>query len=338
VRDYARVAPAFWTKGSGKGLRGNPDAQLVGLYLVTCPSSNMIGLYYLPLATAAHETGLKPETLRKALRSIQTAGFAYYDEVSEYVWVPNAATYQIGEFLAPGDKRQKGVLRELQPFASHPFAQRFFDKYAGPYGLSRPLWLGEIPETEHKPLACQDQEQAQAHAQEQAQEQEQDQEARKGSSAGTQTALVLVASEAAKRSAPPLASVHEVFVHWVKHWRLHHPKGPEPRLDDKRAGYIRDRLREGFDVETLKLAVEGVWRDRWHLGENDRNEPYTDVRHALKDAAKVERLAELAQKARDLVRRKLAAEAPTQPPEAASGTVAVAPEAPTEPKPTAEAG
>lgn len=329
MRDYARVAPAFWTKGSGKGLRGSPEAQLVGLYLVTCPSSNMIGLYYLPLATAAHETGLKLETLRKALRSIGEAGFAFYDEVSEYVWVPNAATYQIGEFLAPGDKRQKGVLRELQTFASHPFAQRFFDKYAAPYGLPRPLWLGETLETQLKPLVCQDQDQDQDHAQDQDQEQKQTREGSSSSSRETQTALALVSTgepaKAGRRLGPRLADVHAVFEHWALHRRRVHPRGTKPALDDKRAEVIRSRLREGFDVETLKLAVEGIWRSPFHRGDNDRSTEYTDVRHAIGDAAKVEKFAELAQKAFDLARRKVAADLAVG--EAPSGVVAVAHEA-----------
>lgn len=341
MRDYARVAPAFWTKGSGKALRGNPDAQLVALYLVTCPWSNMIGLYYLPLATAAHETGLKLETLRKALRSIETARFAYYDEISEFAWVPNGATYQIGEFLASGDKRQKGVLRELYQFRSHRFAAMFFDRYAEPYGLSRPSWLGETSETQLKPLACQDQDQEQEHAQDQEQEQKQTREGSFGVSGQKQTALALVPTEplptTGKRLGPRMADIHAVFEHWAKQRKIKHPRGTSPRLDDERTRFIADRLRDGYDVETLKLAVEGVWRDRWHLGDNDRGREYTDIRHALKDAEKVNRLAELGQRARDLAPRKHVVEPASEPaPEAASGTVPVAPEV--SPPTTAEAG
>ena len=53
MRDYAKVSPAFWTRGSGKRLRGNIHAQLLGLYVVTCPNANMLGIYYLPEPTIA---------------------------------------------------------------------------------------------------------------------------------------------------------------------------------------------------------------------------------------------------------------------------------------------
>ncbi len=86
--------------------------------------------------------------------------------------------------------------------------------------------------------------------------------------------------------------VRAVFDAWASRRKKKHPLGPEPRLDRKRAEVIQDRLREGFDVETLKLAVEGVWLDSWHLGDNDRGAEYCDIRHALGDAAKVEKFAE----------------------------------------------
>jgi hypothetical protein len=50
MRDYAKVAPTFWNGETGKKIRElGRDAQVVALYLITCPSSNWIGLYYLPL-------------------------------------------------------------------------------------------------------------------------------------------------------------------------------------------------------------------------------------------------------------------------------------------------
>ena len=98
MREYAKVAPQFWTGTTGKRLRGmGRDVQVVALYLVTCPSANMLGLYYLPLPTLCHEIGMKPEGALKALRRVSEGGFATYDTASEHVWVKEMARFQIGE-------------------------------------------------------------------------------------------------------------------------------------------------------------------------------------------------------------------------------------------------
>lgn len=76
MRDYAKISPLFWTRGSGKQLRGNAHAQLVAIYLVTCPAANMIGIYYQPLVTIAHEIGLSIDETRAALATCSYAGFA----------------------------------------------------------------------------------------------------------------------------------------------------------------------------------------------------------------------------------------------------------------------
>lgn len=88
MREYCKVSPQFWTGATGKEIRKTGrDAQLVALYLLTCPNSNWIGLYYMPLPTLCHETGLKPEGAWKALRSLSEAQFAYFDDASEHVFV-----------------------------------------------------------------------------------------------------------------------------------------------------------------------------------------------------------------------------------------------------------
>ena len=72
MREYAKVAPAFWTGETGRHLRGDANAQRVAFYLMTCPSANMIGLYYLPLPVLAHEIGISLQGIfegpSKALR------------------------------------------------------------------------------------------------------------------------------------------------------------------------------------------------------------------------------------------------------------------------------
>ncbi len=64
MRDYSKISPQFWTGRTGRLLReAGPDVQHLAIYLISCPASNLIGLYYLPLVTMSHETGLPLEPL-----------------------------------------------------------------------------------------------------------------------------------------------------------------------------------------------------------------------------------------------------------------------------------
>lgn len=49
MRDYGSVSPQFWIGKTGKALRGKPEAQLLALYLMTCPHANMIGVFHCPV-------------------------------------------------------------------------------------------------------------------------------------------------------------------------------------------------------------------------------------------------------------------------------------------------
>jgi hypothetical protein len=136
MRNYAVVAPRFWNGLTGRAIRAaGRDAQVLALYLFTGPSATMMGLYYLPLPTLCHEAGFTPEEARAALAVLQRLDFAYYDEAAELVWVPQAAAYQIGEHLKPGDKRRDGVEKVLAGFLGHPFGRAFLRRYKDAYSL-----------------------------------------------------------------------------------------------------------------------------------------------------------------------------------------------------------
>lgn len=136
MRAYAYVVPTFWTRGSGKKLRGKPLAQALALYVMTAPSSNMIGLYYVPLTTIAAETGIPAEALPAVFQDIRE--IAKYDFENEVVWVPEAAAHQVGETMKALDKRRAQVMRDAEAMGSHPFALEFFSKYGAPYGIEVP--------------------------------------------------------------------------------------------------------------------------------------------------------------------------------------------------------
>jgi hypothetical protein len=155
MRDFAKVAPSFWIGDTGRALRQlGAEAQVAALYLITAPGANMIGLYYLPLPTFCHETGLTAEGASKALRSLSEGEFAHYDPPSETVWVPEMARYQLGDDLSPKDNRHKAVLRELEAHRKCRFYEDFRAKYKDRFNLPEPSPF-EVPS---KPLRSKEKE------------------------------------------------------------------------------------------------------------------------------------------------------------------------------------
>lgn len=178
MREYSKIVPQFWIGKTGKALRrAGVDAQLVGLYLMSSPHANMLGLYYLAQETIGHETGLGFERAQAALKACIASGFCSYDQDSEMVWVHEMAFYQIADSLVANDKRSKGVQNEYNNLPDNPFLGEFFRKYSIAFCMTN---LRSGCESENnpieapfKPLGSQEQEQEQEQEKEQDQAQEQ---------------------------------------------------------------------------------------------------------------------------------------------------------------------
>lgn len=141
MRDYARIAPTFWTRGSGKRLRGCPEAQVVALYLMSSPSTNMVGIFHLALPTLLHETGLTAEAALKGLARCAEEDLAHWDESEELVFIPALARHQLGERMSAGkngkpDNKVHAIKKALAPFKGHRFYDLFLDRYAEAYLLT----------------------------------------------------------------------------------------------------------------------------------------------------------------------------------------------------------
>lgn len=156
VRDYSKISPKFWTGDTGRFLRGaGRDAQVVALYLLTCPHANMIGLYYLPFPVLCHETGLSQQGALKALQRVSEGGFAFWEAQKEAVFVPEMAAHQVGEPLDPKDNRVKGIVKEWSSMRKSPFYMDFYERYRESFHLPAPSPL----QAPCKPLGSQEQEQ-----------------------------------------------------------------------------------------------------------------------------------------------------------------------------------
>lgn len=159
AREYSQVYGSFWTGETGRALRTSPDAQRVAMYLISAPTANMIGFYYLPLPTLQHEVGITEEGAKKALRRLSEVGFCRYDALTEFVFVREMARWQLGPSLKVSDNRHKNVIELLKLARKCPLLKDFRDRYGEAYSLPpaaegegglKPL-LSQEPEPEKEP-------------------------------------------------------------------------------------------------------------------------------------------------------------------------------------------
>lgn len=109
----------FWIEGEGKKLgEMGMEAQIVGLYLLTNPHANRLGLYYCPIPFIVHETGLSEKKVRNGLEAARLVGFCEYDEGSGFVWVKSCLD------LSPEE-----VQKEFAALPKNPFLERFRTGY-----------------------------------------------------------------------------------------------------------------------------------------------------------------------------------------------------------------
>ncbi len=268
MRDYAKVSPKFWVetvkqiKKFGLGV----EAQHIALYLQTCPSSTMLGIYYLPVVIISHQTGIPSKNVIKALNGLcEALKFCSYDEEMEYIWVHDMALEQIGGPLKPTDNRVKGINDAYQALPNLSFLKEFFEIYKDLLYLEQPRDSRSSLQASLEPPQSQEQDQKQE------QEQEQKQEQKKN----------------AAKMRPP--SNHEADILAVfQHWRntMQHCKAV---LDNKRRSLIHEALQSGYTVEQLCNAITGCSYTPHNMGNNDNGERYDGLHIILRDADQIDR-------------------------------------------------
>ncbi len=139
--DYSKISSQFWLGRTGKKFRGDVEAQVVALYLLTSPHASMIGIFYCPILYISHETGLTMEGASEGLGRAIEGGFCAYDTPSETVWVHEMARFQIGDSLKPGDKRIVSIQNHWDNLPEGPIKQGFYEKYGSAFSIvsSKPL-------------------------------------------------------------------------------------------------------------------------------------------------------------------------------------------------------
>lgn len=84
-------------------------------------------------------------------------------------------------------------------------------------------------------------------------------------------------------------SVWAVFSYWQKQ-RGH----DRAKLDAKREKTIKARLKDGYGVEDLCRAVDGIAKSAHHMGQNTSSTVYDDIELICRSAANVDKFAKLA--------------------------------------------
>ena len=161
--EFRAVYGSIWTGDTGRQIKAaGKEAQILALYLVTCSHSNMIGVYHLPLAYAAYDTGLTLDEIAAARQVLEGLTFAVYDDASEWVFVVNGYGYQCADAEGrlpskAADKRLVGALalfRQVPGSLQARFAQRYGSPFEAP---SKPLPTPieppskPVPSTEPRP-------------------------------------------------------------------------------------------------------------------------------------------------------------------------------------------
>lgn len=80
-----------------------------------------------------------------------------------------------------------------------------------------------------------------------------------------------------------------VFAYWQQKRGYQRAK-----LDAKRLKAINARLKDGYSVEDLCKAIDGIAKSRHHMGENDNRKIYDDIELICRDGPKVDGFIKLA--------------------------------------------
>ena len=98
----------------------------------------------------------------------------------------------------------------------------------------------------------------------------------------------LPASQA--KSDERLKEVSEVYSYWCQTMN----KDSRTKLSKKRETKIKARLKDGFTVNELKIAIDGCAKSGYHMGQNDTGAIYDDIELICRDDAKVKRFIAIA--------------------------------------------
>ena len=85
MREYGVIHTAFWTDDKIASL--STPATLLGAYLLSCPHSNAIGCFRLPMGYVSEDLGWSPDMVHEALGELAAIKFICRDESSGWTFI-----------------------------------------------------------------------------------------------------------------------------------------------------------------------------------------------------------------------------------------------------------
>lgn len=120
---YRTVDAKFWT--DPKVAKLSPEARFLFLYLITNAHTHVSGIYYLPLAYIAAETGLPSEGIDTLCHTLSIPSLVKFDKENHLIWVVNMMSYQ-----GVGQKCAKSAAKHLEKDLHNSFLiHEFLEKY-----------------------------------------------------------------------------------------------------------------------------------------------------------------------------------------------------------------
>ena len=82
-------------------------------------------------------------------------------------------------------------------------------------------------------------------------------------------------------------SVNEIF----NHWKAVMQKSDASRLTKERLAKVNARLKDGYTVDQIKMAIDGCSMTPHNMGQNDIGKRYDDLELICRTGANLERFA-----------------------------------------------
>lgn len=256
---YRAIETSLWDDPKVRGL--DSTAKLAFVYLLTNRYTHVSGIYVLSPVLPPHETGIPSPKWDTLWHTLSGVGLARIDPKTDVIWVVKMFRHQ-----GRGEKNQRSAAKHLATLHNSFLLRDFLLEYPLVKPFVEPSIIDRVSDRVSQ-VRLQEQEQ------EKEKEQKKEQE-NKEETPATPTSL--------SRSASRNGDIERVF----SHFRAIHPRA---RLTKKRKTLIGGHLRDGYTVDDLTLALDGLHLDKWH---NDTGN--LTLEYGLRNADKIEQLQAVA--------------------------------------------
>ncbi len=138
---YSKFHRAFFTGSTGRKIKKDKDTMLLAVFLITNPYIHMSGIYQLPHGNVMAHLPMTLDEIICAYNKLKEIGFCLYDDETEYVWVIQMGSFQIGRELKQGDNRIINIITHLTKSVDKEtfFYNQYISHYKDAFHLSKLL-------------------------------------------------------------------------------------------------------------------------------------------------------------------------------------------------------